>query len=182
MYAQAGHWAQPTSGRSQTPPLKLLGALLLCAFALVLFRNAAVADHAETFDPADAVTFLTPLSGDSAGDNELDPSLTNSLEFRILRNGAEVDSLTDQDRGAQRLRLQGDGFYMSVFKPAKGTGGVVHEIQVLAGGLLIDSMEVMVMGSQSIPIKVHIQDHPVIRIAVLQAMGQTATQIAVVIY
>ena len=138
-------------------------------------------------DPAlaGAVFFLQPIAADAGEPAAFDASLTDVLTFSVcaLEAGSCASTLAEfhaTDEGAGRLRIDtDDAHYMAVWNQGRSRGSDVR-ITASIGALALASAD-MNGGNGAVPIKLRIENHPVIRTRAMRESGASATETAVVL-
>ncbi len=185
--------------KHRTPLLALLLLVILTACGDSPLPTANPPESGSTFAPAlaaavvgqpapeltDAVFFLQPIGNGSARPTSFDASLEDVLRVQICEWSADacvavLASFTSDGRGPERLRMsQGESHYLGVWTPSgrDGRAGGRIRVQAAVGDLVLTAL-VMERPRGALPVKLYVENHPVIRAQSLREAGTSATFMA----
>ncbi|TVR94850.1 MAG: hypothetical protein EA416_02905, partial [Trueperaceae bacterium] len=139
----------------------------------------------------DAFRFLEPLASNTPDPDELDTTLTDFLSVEVClvaNDDCTLLATLDADGiDSAQLRLEDDAFYMVNWTPGPSDieVGATQRIAVLVAGAEIGQVERVSTSRgdlrRTLPIRFHVEDHPVIRVRVLNEQGFSASEIAQVL-
>ncbi|MCI0344675.1 MAG: hypothetical protein L0221_04415 [Chloroflexi bacterium] len=147
--------------------------------------GASLADFPEPFH------FLEPLGSESGDPARFDPTLLDELVVDICRvEGSTctlVKTLTSRSSLSERLRIESTSgaasYYLALWDTQKlKLSPYTYRVSVAVAGLQLGSIDVGPALYKSFgrtwPIKFRVENDPTIRVRVLHAQGQSASQIA----
>ena len=183
--------------RKKQVPIFTQVILITLAIILITFSPVRAFAYVNAFDASEAVKFLPPMSSDTTT-VDLDRSLLDFLEVTILQETSsgwvQIESLTSQNSGSERLRLEGNHYGVN-WHPSVPPSGGEFQIKTFIAGLEVSSFGVTLSGDHKqkkdkstiddvilstrggVPIKFVVGNHPAIRARVLTEQGYPATEI-----
>ena len=183
--------------RKKQVPIFTQVILITLAIILITFSPVRAFAYVNAFDASEAVKFLPPMSSDTTT-VDLDRSLLDFLEVTILQETSsgwvQIESLTSQNSGSERLRMEGNHYGVN-WHPSVPPSGGEFQIKTFIAGLEVSSFGVTLSGDHKqkkdkstiddvilstrggVPIKFVVGNHPAIRARVLTEQGYPATEI-----